>query len=191
MHGAGSYRVPWLYDEEAVDVLRFFVRLKCTLMPYLFAAAAEAHTAGVPLMRAMMLEFPADRAVEYLDRQYMLGGSILVAPVFSPDGSIVVLGADETLTEYDYTDSMTVHVYEPAVGETITAAVAPAANDGSEPVGITAEYADGAVTVALSRALPRWTAVVHRAGKTFAVAAGDGATGRTAAKSVRVDVRGE
>ena len=39
LHGCTSYRVPWLYDEEAVDVLRFFTKLKCRLMPYLFGAA--------------------------------------------------------------------------------------------------------------------------------------------------------
>ena len=86
LHGFTSYRVPWLYDEEAVDVLRAFTKLKCRLMPYLFAAAAEATRSGAPMMRAMMLEFPDDPACETLDRQYMLGPSLLVAPVFSEDG---------------------------------------------------------------------------------------------------------
>jgi alpha-D-xyloside xylohydrolase len=80
--------VPWLFDEEAVDVLRFFTRLKCRLMPYLFGTAVQAHTAGVPVMRAMLLEFPDDPACDYLDRQYMLGDSLLVAPVFTPDGLV-------------------------------------------------------------------------------------------------------
>ncbi len=88
LHGSSSYRVPWLYDEEAVDVLRYFTKLKCRLMPYLFGAAREAHDAGVPVMRAMLLEFPDDPACDYLDRQYMLGDSLLVAPVFSPDGTV-------------------------------------------------------------------------------------------------------
>jgi alpha-D-xyloside xylohydrolase len=86
LHGNHSYRVPWLFDEEAVDVLRHFARLKCTLMPYLFGAACEAHEQGVPVMRPMPLEFPGDPACDTLDRQYMLGGSLLVAPVFSADG---------------------------------------------------------------------------------------------------------
>ena len=47
LHGSSSYRVPWLFDEEAVDVLRFFTRLKCRLMPYLYGAAIEAHEAGI------------------------------------------------------------------------------------------------------------------------------------------------
>jgi alpha-D-xyloside xylohydrolase len=88
LHGSKSYRVPWVYDEEAVDVLRFFVRLKCRLMPYLFAAAADAVRTGVPLMRAMVLEFPGDPGAHLLDRQYMLGASLLVAPVFREDGQV-------------------------------------------------------------------------------------------------------
>jgi alpha-D-xyloside xylohydrolase len=88
LHGSRSYRVPWLFDEEAVDVLRFFTRLKCRLMPYLFQAAHEAHAMGVPVMRAMVLEFTGDPACDYLDRQYLLGDSLLVAPIFSPDGAV-------------------------------------------------------------------------------------------------------
>jgi alpha-D-xyloside xylohydrolase len=88
LHGSGSYRIPWAYDEEACDVLRLFTKLKCRLMPYLWAAAIEAHREGVPMMRAMLIEFPEDPACETLDRQYLLGGSLLVAPVFTENGSV-------------------------------------------------------------------------------------------------------
>ncbi len=88
LHGSSSFRVPWLFDEEAVDVLRKFVRLKCTLMPYIYQKAVEAHTKGTPLMRPMFMEFPGDPACETLDRQYMLGESLLVAPVFREDGKV-------------------------------------------------------------------------------------------------------
>lgn len=88
LHGSGSYRVPWLFDEEAVDVLRHFTQLKCRLMPYLFAQAVAASNGGVPVMRAMLLEYPDDPGCDYLDRQYMLGDSLLVAPVFSGSGDV-------------------------------------------------------------------------------------------------------
>jgi alpha-D-xyloside xylohydrolase len=90
LHGSKSYRVPWLFDEEAVDVLGQFTRLKCTLMPYLYAASVEASHSGVPVMRAMLLEFPDDRGAETLDRQFMLGPSLLVAPVFDKQGEVDV-----------------------------------------------------------------------------------------------------
>ncbi len=88
LHGSSSYRVPWAYDEAASDVVRFFTKLKCRLMPYLWAAALEAHREGVPMMRAMFTEFPDDPACDTLDRQYLLGGSLLVAPVFTESGEV-------------------------------------------------------------------------------------------------------
>ena len=88
LHGSNSYRVPWHYDEEAVAVLSKFTKLKCSLMPYLYRAAIQAHEKGTPILRAMMLEFPGDPACDYLDLQYMLGDSLLVAPVFGQDGIV-------------------------------------------------------------------------------------------------------
>lgn len=88
LHGSSSYRVPWLVDEESCDVLRAFTRLKHRLMPYLFAKAIEASGTGVPMMRAMVVEHPADPACATLDRQYQLGESLLVAPVFTESGEV-------------------------------------------------------------------------------------------------------
>ena len=88
LHGSTSYRVPWLVDEESVDVARRFARLKHRLMPYLYQAAVTARDRGTPVMRAMLLEFPDDPACAYLDRQYMLGPDLLVAPVLSADGVV-------------------------------------------------------------------------------------------------------
>ena len=85
LHGSTSYRVPWAFGEEAVEVVRRFTRLKCRLMPYLFAAAVEAHRTGIPVMRPMVMAFPDDRGCEDLDRQYMLGENLLVAPVMRAD----------------------------------------------------------------------------------------------------------
>ena len=95
LHGSNSYRVPWLFSkegeqngEESVAVVKKFSELKCTLMPYMFSAAVNTHKTGVPTMRAMVLEFPGDIACEDLDRQYMRGDSLLVAPVFTKDGDV-------------------------------------------------------------------------------------------------------
>lgn len=88
LHGSSSYRVPWLFDDEACDVLRHFVKLKCRLMPYLYGAAVEAHECGTPMMRQMTLEFPHDPGCDTLDRQYMLGGNLMAAPVFTKSGDV-------------------------------------------------------------------------------------------------------
>lgn len=88
LHGSKSYRVPWAYDDEACDVVRHFTQWKSRMMPYLYRQAAYAAETGTPMMRAMMLEFPDDPGCDYLDRQYMLGESVMVAPVFSEAGDV-------------------------------------------------------------------------------------------------------
>ncbi|MBQ6039758.1 MAG: alpha-xylosidase [Oscillospiraceae bacterium] len=93
LHGSTSYRVPWIYEEDdpanpenACAVLRFFTNLKGALMPYLWAQANLTHRTGVPMMRAMVLDFGDDPACLTLDRQYMLGENLLCAPVFDESG---------------------------------------------------------------------------------------------------------
>ena len=88
LHGSSSYRVPWLFDEEACDILREFVNLKCRLMPYLYGQAVRSHKEGRPVLRPMFLDFPEDRACDTLDRQYMFGDSLLVAPIFKESGEV-------------------------------------------------------------------------------------------------------
>lgn len=86
LHGSSSYRVPWAYDEESVDVVRYFTKLKASLMPYLFRNAIETSKTGIPSMRSMVVEYTSDPVCAYLDRQYMLGDNLLVAPIFNDEG---------------------------------------------------------------------------------------------------------
>ena len=88
LHGEESYRAPWYFGEECCEVLKFFTDLKCSLMPYLYAQANKVHTEGIPMMRSMMMEFPGEPSCGYLDRQYMFGDNLLVAPVFSEDSTV-------------------------------------------------------------------------------------------------------
>lgn len=88
LHGSSSYRVPWLFDDEACEILKEFVNLKCRLMPYLYGQAVRSHTEGRPVLRPMVLDFPQDRACDTLDCQYMFGDSLLVAPIFKENGEV-------------------------------------------------------------------------------------------------------
>lgn len=90
LHGSNSYRVPWLFDDESVDVMREFALLKDRLRPYLLSTAQGAREHGHPMMRPMFMQFPRDPAARDLDLQYMLGPDVLVAPVFRPDGAVDV-----------------------------------------------------------------------------------------------------
>ncbi len=86
LHGSSSYRVPWAYDEEAVAVVKYFTKLKASLMPYLFRNAVETARTGIPSMRSMVMEYTEDPTCAYLDKQYILGDSLLVAPIFNDQG---------------------------------------------------------------------------------------------------------
>ncbi|WP_219835737.1 alpha-xylosidase [Paenibacillus sp. R14(2021)] len=100
LHGSTSYRVPWLFDEEAVDVLRHYTKLKLRLMPYLFGQSVQSVQIGLPVMRAMVLEFNEDPTCDYVDRQYMLGESLLVAPIFNAEGESTYYLPKGTWTHY-------------------------------------------------------------------------------------------
>lgn len=88
LHSNVYLKMPWLYDDESTKVLAHFTALKNSLMPYLFAGAVDVHDKGWPEMRAMSLAFPEDPNCAYLDRQYMLGGDLLVAPVLNDEGTV-------------------------------------------------------------------------------------------------------
>lgn len=83
LHGSSSYRVPWAYDEEAVDVVRFFTKLKMELLPYIYSNAVETSRTGIPVMRSMVLEFQDDPSVGHIETQYMIGDDMMVAPIFN------------------------------------------------------------------------------------------------------------
>lgn len=100
LHGSTSYRVPWLFDEESVDVVRDFTKLKISLMPYLYNSAVESTVKGIPMMRAMLLDFPEDPTTYSLDTQYMFGDSILVAPIFNKEGDVRYYLPEGTWTNY-------------------------------------------------------------------------------------------
>jgi len=72
---------PWVYGSEAEEIIRRYAKLRYRLLPYLYTYAHIAHRTGLPIMRAMPLEFPDDVATYACDYQYMLGSELLVAPI--------------------------------------------------------------------------------------------------------------
>jgi len=95
LHGSNSFRVPWTVDNDdkseqgCSKILAKWTSLKARLMPYIFAQAQDAVENGIPLsLRAMCLEFPDDPTCWYLDRQFMFGDSLLVAPIFEESGNV-------------------------------------------------------------------------------------------------------
>jgi alpha-D-xyloside xylohydrolase len=79
--GAGENATPWLYPKDTVDRFRAAVVLHYELFPYLYGLAREAAATGVPILRTVGYEYPRDQQAWALDQEYMVGPSLLVAPV--------------------------------------------------------------------------------------------------------------
>ncbi|KAG9234071.1 glycoside hydrolase family 31 protein [Amylocarpus encephaloides] len=95
LHGGNSFRMPWTVDNDDTSehgcskTLSKWTALKARLMPYIFAQAQDSAEKGIPLsLRAICLEFPDDPTSWFLDRQFMFGDSLLVAPVFEESGAV-------------------------------------------------------------------------------------------------------
>lgn len=80
-HEGGTAVEPWLFGQESEAITRKAIELKYTLFPYIYTYAREAHDTGLPLMRAMVLEYPNDTEAYRLNGQFMFGKELLVAPV--------------------------------------------------------------------------------------------------------------
>ena len=88
-------REPWNFSERAQEIFIRYDSLRYRLTPYLYSTAWESHHTGIPMMRPLFLEFPQDYSARTVELEYMLGGSLLVAPVFDQDDFAVYLPKGE------------------------------------------------------------------------------------------------
>ena len=80
-HGAPPTE-PWLYNEGFTDAFRQSAEMKYKLMPYVYAQAKYCTETGLPMVRALFIEFPDDPGAWLIEDQYLFGNDILVAPMF-------------------------------------------------------------------------------------------------------------
>lgn len=80
-HEGNNAAEPWLFGKEAEDNCRRAIQLKYRLFPYIYTYSREAYDTGLPLMRALFLEYPDDAAAPGINDQFMFGKELLVAPV--------------------------------------------------------------------------------------------------------------
>ncbi len=80
-HGSRRYNEVWSYGKQAEPILSKYLRLRYTLMPYIYSLAYQTYQTGAPYMRALFMDFPNDPKVANLGDEYMFGPAFLVAPV--------------------------------------------------------------------------------------------------------------
>jgi alpha-glucosidase len=89
-------RFPWLYGPEALDAIRKALDFRYRLLPYYYSLAHETAQTCVPLMRPLLMEFPDDPKVANLSDEWMMGPSLLAAPVLQPGDKRRVYLPDDT-----------------------------------------------------------------------------------------------
>ncbi len=88
-HHEGNTAVePWMFGAEAIDAARKAIELKYSLLPYIYTLARQAYDTGLPLMRALLLEYPTDRECRNNDTEFLFGPNLLVAPVTEPGARV-------------------------------------------------------------------------------------------------------
>lgn len=83
-------RTPWNIAERTgkpyvIDIFKRYVDLRMNLMPYIYQEALYSSHTGIPMMRAMFVEYPNDASCSRLNGQYFFGSNLLVAPVLEED----------------------------------------------------------------------------------------------------------
>ncbi len=105
-HGAPP-KEPWEYNESFNDAFRLADEMKYKLMPYIYAQAKHSSENGLPMLRALFVEFPDDAGAWNVDDEYLFGADMLVAPMFE-NGT----GRDVYLPAGKWIDYQTGKVYE-------------------------------------------------------------------------------
>tara|TARA_R110002050_G_scaffold55296_1_gene124880 strand:+ start:6743 stop:9151 length:2409 start_codon:yes stop_codon:yes gene_type:complete len=103
-----NYKEPWNYGEDAVRIFKKYSNLRYSLIPYLYSHLYENHISGVPLMRALVLNYQDDENVYHITDQYMLGKSLMICPVTEKGAKTRVV----YLPEGTWTDYWTGKIYE-------------------------------------------------------------------------------
>jgi alpha-D-xyloside xylohydrolase len=80
-HGTRRYNEVWSYGVQAEPILEKYLKLRYTLMPYLYSLGWFTHQTGAPFMRALFMDFPHDGKAAAIQDEYMFGPALLVAPV--------------------------------------------------------------------------------------------------------------
>lgn len=89
-HGCYPFREPWQFSEPAQRIVRRFLELRYRLIPYLYSESITCTEMGLPLLRHLVVDHPADPTVYGIDDQFLCGSQILVAPILSEEGERVI-----------------------------------------------------------------------------------------------------
>ena len=79
-------RFPFLWGDDGEAAMRKALNLRYQLLPYIYSLGHEAYTTGAPIMRPLVMEFPADTTVANMTDEWLIGKGLLAAPVLNAGG---------------------------------------------------------------------------------------------------------
>jgi len=101
-HGSRRYNEVWSYGKQAEPILEKYLKLRYSLLPYIYSLGYETYQTGAPYMRALFMDFPDDRKVADLRDEYMFGPAFLVAPVTEQGATSRAVYLPEGFDWYNY-----------------------------------------------------------------------------------------
>jgi len=118
-HGTRKFNEVWTYGTQAEPILEKYLKLRYTLMPYIYSLGWFTNQTGAPFMRALFMDFPSDPKVAGLTDEYMFGPALLVAPVVTQGSTSREVYLPAGIDWYNYWTNERVHG-----GQTITVVAA-------------------------------------------------------------------
>jgi alpha-glucosidase len=92
---------PWRFGTYYEDIIRKYLKLRYSFLPFLYSVLEEAHRTGVPIFRPLLLNYQSDANTLNIDDEFMVGGDLLVAPILKPGASARLVYLPEGIW-YDY-----------------------------------------------------------------------------------------
>jgi len=93
-------RFPFLWGDDGEAAMRKALNLRYQLLPYIYALGHEAYNTGAPIMRPLVMEFPADTAVANMTNEWLVGKGLLAAPVLNAGGKRDIYFPNDTWYNY-------------------------------------------------------------------------------------------
>ncbi len=91
-----SGKEPWNFGIEAHSIINSFLRLRHSLLPYVYAMNHISHAEGIPLVRPLYYMYPDDKESYHVKNEYYFGSSLIVSPIVETCSEIVQMGHSDS-----------------------------------------------------------------------------------------------
>ena len=91
------FREPWQYDEETVEIFKEYINIRYRLLTYLYSLCFKNYSMGEPVFKSLSYDYGNIKSLRSVDRQYLMGSKIMVAPNGGEIGQVIKQKITKTL----------------------------------------------------------------------------------------------